>query len=120
MTCKDRYLLPLLNKTLAQINRAKIFIKLNIRQAFHQIRIDLRSKDLTIFQTYYRTYKYKALPFRLTNRPATYQQYINNILFNYLNDFCTAYCEAVLPRCTVGSRQAEHESQESQWKRTIW
>ena len=23
------------------------------------------------------------------------------------------YCEAVLPRCTVGSRQAEHESQGS-------
>jgi hypothetical protein len=31
MTRKDRYPLPLLNKTLAQINRAKVFIKLNIR-----------------------------------------------------------------------------------------
>ena len=30
ITYKDRYLLPLLDKTLAQINRAKIFIKLNI------------------------------------------------------------------------------------------
>ena len=29
-------------------------------------------------------------------------------------------CEAILPRCTVGSRQAEHESQGSRWKRTIW
>ena len=29
-------------------------------------------------------------------------------------------CEACLPRCTVGSRQAEHESPESRWKRTIW
>jgi hypothetical protein len=29
-------------------------------------------------------------------------------------------CEAYLPRCTVGSRQAEHESPESRWKRTIW
>jgi len=31
ITRQDRYLLPLLNKTLAQIKRAKVFIKLNIR-----------------------------------------------------------------------------------------
>ena len=31
ITRKDRYPLPLLNKTLAQISRAKIFTKLNIR-----------------------------------------------------------------------------------------
>ena len=96
MTHKDRYLLPLLNKTLAQINRAKIFIKLNIRQAFHQIRIDPGSEDLIIFWTYYRTYKYKVLPFRLTNRPAIYQQYINNVLFDCLNDFCTAYLDDIM------------------------
>jgi hypothetical protein len=30
ITRKDRYLLPLLDKTLARINRARIFIKLNI------------------------------------------------------------------------------------------
>ena len=29
------------------------------------------------------------------------------------NFFIFSFCEAVLPRCTVGSRQAEHESQES-------
>ncbi|OCK93493.1 uncharacterized protein K441DRAFT_565640, partial [Cenococcum geophilum 1.58] len=31
ITRKDRYPLPLLNKTLAQICRAKVFTKLNIR-----------------------------------------------------------------------------------------
>ena len=37
LTCKDRYPLPLIDKMLAQISRAKIFIKLDIRQAFYQI-----------------------------------------------------------------------------------
>jgi hypothetical protein len=37
ITCKDRYPLPLINKTLAQISRAKIFTKLDIRQVFHRI-----------------------------------------------------------------------------------
>jgi hypothetical protein len=49
MTRKDRYPLPLFEETLAQISKAKIFIKLNIRQAFHQIKIDPGLEDLTIF-----------------------------------------------------------------------
>jgi hypothetical protein len=37
LTCKDYYLLSLINETLAWISRAKIFIKLDIWQAFHRI-----------------------------------------------------------------------------------
>jgi len=36
------------------------------------------------------------MPFGLTNGPAIYQQYINNILFNYLNYFCTVYINNIL------------------------
>ena len=41
-------------------------------------------------------YKYKVLPFKLTNRLVTYQRYINNVLFNYLDDFCTAYFNNII------------------------
>jgi len=41
-------------------------------------------------------YKYKVLPFRLTNRLAIYQRYINNVLFNYLNDFYMAYLDNII------------------------
>jgi hypothetical protein len=51
LTKKDWYLLPLINETLAQIRRAKLFTKLDIRQAFHRIRIHPNSKELTTFQT---------------------------------------------------------------------
>jgi len=53
-------------------------------------------EDLIIFHTYYCSYKYKVLPFRLINRLATYQQYINSVLFNYLNKFYTAYLDNIL------------------------
>ena len=43
---------------LAQIANAKIFTKLNIRQAFHQIRMDPASEKLTTFWTRYGIYKY--------------------------------------------------------------
>jgi hypothetical protein len=86
----------LIDKTLAWIRRAKLFIKLDIRQAFHQIRMYLNFEELTTFQTWFKAYKCKVLPFRLTNSLVIYQRYINNVLFDYLNNFCTAYLDDIL------------------------
>jgi transposase InsO family protein len=96
LTRKDRYPLPLIDETLARISRAKIFTKLDIRQAFHRIRMDPKSEELTTFRTRYGSYKCKVLPFGLTNGPATYQRYMNDVLFDYLDDFCTAYLDDIL------------------------
>ena len=96
ITRKDRYPLPLLEETLARISKAKIFTKLDIRQAFYRIRMHPDSEDLTTFRTRYGTYKYKVLPFGLTNGPATWQRYMNDTLFDYLDDFCTAYLDDII------------------------
>jgi len=96
LTRKDRYPLPLIDKTLARLARAKIYTRLDIRQAFHRIRIDPASEELTTFRTRYGAYKCKVLPFGLTNGPATYQRYINDVLFDYLDVFCTAYLDDIL------------------------
>jgi transposase InsO family protein len=106
VTRKDRYPLPLLDETLARISKAKIFTKLDIRQAFHRIRMDPASEDLTTFRTRYGCYKYKVVPFGLTNGPATYQRYMNDVLFEYLDDFCTAYLDDIL---IYSENELEHE-----------
>ncbi|ESZ90499.1 hypothetical protein SBOR_9116 [Sclerotinia borealis F-4128] len=96
LTHKDRYPLPLIDETLARLQGAKIYTKLDIRQAFHRIRMDPQSEEYTTFRTRYGSYKCKVLPFGLTNGPATYQRYMNDILFDYLDDFCTAYLNDIL------------------------
>ena len=58
--------------------------------------MDPESEKLTTFRTCYESYKCKVLPFDLTNRLVIYQQYINNILFNYLDNFCTVYLDDIL------------------------
>jgi len=88
------------------MSRAKVFIKLDIRQAFYWIRIDPGSVDLTIFWTYYGTYKCKVLFFGLTNGPAIYQRYINDVLFDYLNNFYTAYLDNIM---IYSKNELEHE-----------
>jgi len=96
ITRKDRYPLPLIEETLARFRGAKIFTKLDIRQAFHRIRMHPESEELTTFRTRYGTYCYRVMPFGLTNGPATFQRYINNALMPYLDEFCSAYMDDIL------------------------
>jgi transposase InsO family protein len=97
ITRKDRYPLPLIEETLARFQGAKIFTKIDIRQAFdHRIRMHPDSEELTTFRTRYGTYCYRVLPFGLTNGPATFQRYINDVLMEYLDQFCSAYMDDIL------------------------
>ena len=68
--------------------------------------MDPTSKELTTFRTRYGTYKYKVLPFGLTNRPATYQRYINGILLDYLDNFYIVYLDDIL---IYSDHEAEYE-----------
>ena len=53
LTKKNRYPLPLIDETLARLSKARIFTKLDIRQAFHRIWISPESEELTTFRIYY-------------------------------------------------------------------
>jgi len=95
-TTKDRYPLPLIDETLTRLAKARIYTKLDIRQAFHRIRMHPDSEALTSFRTRYGQYKYRVLPFGLCNGPSSFQRYINEALFDYLDVFCTAYVDDIL------------------------
>ena len=49
------------------------------------------------FQTCYGTYKYNIVSFRLTNGPAAFQHFINNILgMDFLDNFMTAFIDDLI------------------------
>jgi Zn-dependent M16 (insulinase) family peptidase len=50
-TRKNTYFLPLIEKILKRISRARVYIKPNIHQAFYRIRISEKSENLTTFRT---------------------------------------------------------------------
>ncbi len=70
--------------------------RLDIIAAFNKLRMDPDSEDFTTFITALGAYKYRVLPFGLTNGPSTFQHYINDILFDFLNEFCQAYLDDIL------------------------
>jgi hypothetical protein len=73
ITKKDRYPIPLIKETMANVAGYKIMTKLDIQKAFNRIRIaTLEDKDLLTFCTPLGNFKPRVLGFRPYNRPATF------------------------------------------------
>jgi hypothetical protein len=53
MTVKNRHPLPLINETLDRMQEAKIYIKLDLRDAYHRIKIKPKDEWKTAFRTRY-------------------------------------------------------------------
>ena len=106
VTVKNRYPLPLISETLNRLSRAKIFTKLDIIAAFNRLRIRAGDEKLTAFRTRFGLFEYLVMPFGLCNGPASFQNYINDTLREYLDDFCTAYLDDIL---IYSDCEAEHE-----------
>jgi hypothetical protein len=85
---KNRYSLSLIKKTLIHLSKTKYFIKLDIRQTFHRIRItNVEFEDLITFRIRFDVYKYRVLSFELRNKSITYQHYMNDVFFDYFDEF---------------------------------
>jgi len=95
-TVKNRYPLPLIKETLAQLQKAKYYTKLDIRDAYNMVRIKEGDEWKTAFRTRWGLFESLVMPFGLTNAPATFQHFINDVLRPWLDHFCTAYLDDVL------------------------
>lgn len=104
----DRYPLPLIKETLARLSKSKWFTKLDVRSAFHKLRIKEGDEWKTAFRTRFGLFEWLVMPFGLSGAPASFQRYINETLREYLDDFCSAYVDDVLV-FTDGSL-SDHES----------
>lgn len=97
ITKKNRYPLPLISELMTRLSRAKVFTKIDIRHAFNRIRMaSEKDEDLTTFKTRFGTYKSLVLPFGLTNGPASFQHFINDVCMEYLDEFLVAYLDDLL------------------------
>jgi hypothetical protein len=77
ITVKNRHSLPLITKSLERLAQAKFYTKLDVREAYHRIRIKEGNKWKTAFRTKYGYFEYTVMPFGLTNAPAQFQAYMN-------------------------------------------
>lgn len=100
--------MSIIKKTLNSLNSAKWLTKLDVSAAFHRIRMAKGEEWKTAFRTRYGLFEWKVCPFGLTGSPATFQRYINWVLREYLDDFCSAYVDDILV-FTTGSIEDHRE-----------
>ncbi len=93
---RDRYSLFLIDETLACIQDSKYLTWLNIIVIFNKLRMHSKSEDLTIFIISFNFYKYHVMSFELINNLTFYQHYINDVLFDYLHQFCQIYLDDII------------------------
>ncbi len=93
---RDCYFLLLINETLARIQDSKYLTRLNIIVIFNKLRMHSSSEDLTIFIISFDFYKYHVMSFELINDSTFYQHYMNDVLFDYLHQFCQIYLDDII------------------------
>ncbi len=104
----NRYSLSLIDETLARIQESKYLTRLNIIVAFNKLRMHSDSEDLTIFITFFDFYKYHMMPFELINDSTFYQHYMNDVLFDYLHQFCQIYLDDIIIYSKTLKKHKQH------------
>ena len=56
----------------------------------------------------YELYKYQIMSFRLTNTLATFQELINHVLYNHLNEFVITYLNDILIFSETEKKHEKH------------
>ena len=108
LTIKNRYPIPRIRETLTLLGKAKIYSKLDVISAFNRMRIAQGDEHLTAFRTRFGLYEYLVMPFGLANAPSSFQNYINDTLRGYLDEFCTAYIDDILIFSESIEKHKEH------------
>jgi hypothetical protein len=108
ITIKDQTPLPLIGEALDHLSKAKIYTKLDVKDAYHNLRIAKGNEWKTTFRTKYGLYEYLVMLFGLTNAPASFQCWMNEVLSDYLDIFCIAYLDDVLIYSDNLTQHREH------------
>lgn len=96
ITVKNTYPLPLMNSAFDSLQGATIFSKLDLRNAYHLVRIRKGDEWKTGFNTPLGHFEYLVMPFGLTNAPAVFQTLVNDVLRDFIGIFVFVYLDDIL------------------------
>jgi len=89
-TIKNRYPLPLIADILDGVGKKKVFMKLDLRWGYNNVRIKEGDEWKAAFMTHIRAYEPMVMYFGLTNSSTTFQAIMNNLFRDLINQGDTA------------------------------
>ncbi len=96
ITVKNTYPLPLMSSAFERLQGASIFTKLDLRNAYHLVRIRAGDEWKTAFNTPRGHFEYLVMPFGLSNSPAVFQALVNDVLRDMVDQFIYVYLDDIL------------------------
>ncbi len=108
VTMKNRHPLPQTNDLFNRLLRAKMFNRIDLRSGYYQIRIAEGNEEKIACCIRYGSYEFLVMPFGLTNAPATFYTLMNDIFWEWLDDFVVIYIDNILVYSNFMEENAEH------------
>jgi hypothetical protein len=108
VTCKDSYTLPLITDLFNCLGKACIYTHLDLPDAYHLVRIKAGDEWKTTFCCKFGSFEYNVIPFGLTNAPAAFQSFMNNIFVDVCDEFVVVYLNNILIYSDDPSKHDDH------------
>jgi transposase InsO family protein len=105
---KDRYPLPLISDLLDAPRKARIYTKIDLKHAYHLVRIAEGDEWKTAFRTRYGSFEWLVMPFGLSNAPAAFQRFMNDIFADMLDVNVVVYLDDILIYSDTPAQHRKH------------
>jgi hypothetical protein len=108
VTIKNKYPLPRIDDLFDQLKDAKVFSKIDLRSGYHQLKVKEEDVQKTAIRTRYGHYKFRVMPFGVTNAPSVFMDLMNRVFHMYLNLFVVVFIDDILIYSTNHQEHEEH------------
>ncbi|GBG88254.1 hypothetical protein CBR_g46820 [Chara braunii] len=95
-TVKNSYPMPRSDELFDRLAGNRFFTKIDLRSAYHQIRVTAADQPKTAFRSRFGHYEFTVMPFGLTNATATFQKAMNDIFRDILEQYVLVYLDDIL------------------------
>ena len=84
----------------------RVYSKIDLRIGYHQLRV--RDVDIpkTTFRTQYENFEFIVMPFRLTNAPTAFMDFMHRVFQPYLDQFMVVFVDDIF---IYSKSEEEHE-----------